>query len=113
MDYEVIYIGRSNSIDFTLKSNSSAYDLASVVRMTLSFGDKAVDSSNTTVQGITWNKLGYETGEVRINLGHKTTLTTGLFDAPLIVYEGADVNGVFWGTIPICIKANAEGSTTT
>jgi hypothetical protein len=113
MNYEIVYLGHDNSIDLLLKSNGTAVSLATVNRMSLTLNDKAVDSTNSTAQPIQWNKNNYVTGEVRISLGTESTLTPGDYDATLIVYDSTYTNGIVWGAIPLRIKSNMEGSTTT
>lgn len=106
---ENVYLGHSNTINLILKSNSTAVDLSGVTSMTLTFNGVLLTSTNTT-ESITWNQAGYATGEVRLHLGNQTTLSTGIYEAPLIVYESTDVNGIVWGTMPLHIIEEVEGT---
>lgn len=107
---EIAYIGLSNTNNFILKQNSTAVDLTTVTKMTLTVGSNAIESTNSTAS-ITWNQAGYETGEVRLHLGNQATISTGVYECPLIVYDSTWVNGLFWGNIPLQVKANPEGAT--
>lgn len=107
---ETAYIGLSNTNNFILKQNGSAVDLTSVTKMTLTFGASALESTNSTAS-ITWNKAGYETGEARLHLGNCATISTGVYEAPLIVYDSTWTNGLLWGNISLLVKANPEGAT--
>jgi hypothetical protein len=105
-----VYLGHSNTNNFILKANNSAVDLAGVTQMTLTFGSSALVSANSTAS-ITWNQDGYATGEVRLHLGMLATLSTGIYEAPLIVYESTDANGKVWGNIPLHVMEEVEGAT--
>lgn len=107
---EKVYLGHSNSNNLILKQNNTAVDLTGVVQMTLTFGSSALVSANSTAS-ITWNQAGYATGETRLHLGLLATLSTGQYEAPLIVYESTDANGLVWGNIPIHVMAEVEGAT--
>ena len=105
-----VYLGHSNTNNFILKSNNTAVDLSGVVKMTLTFKDSALESTNTTAS-ITWNQAGYDTGEVRLHLGSHATLAAGTYEVPLIVYEATDAIGKVWGNIPLHVMTDVEGST--
>ena len=119
MKTETVYIGHTNSIDVVLKAQSatstvsSAVSLSSSTRMTITFNGKMYDSTNSTAQVITWNKAGYATGEVRLHLGSASGLSTGLYDAVLVVNTSdSTVDGYVWGDpIPIRVKPSPEGTT--
>lgn len=110
MNIETVYLGHSNTIDLILKENNTAVDLSGVVKMTLTFNGQTLESTNSTAD-ITWNQAGYETGEIRLHLGNQSTLSTGIYEAPLVVYESTDTIGVVWGNVPLRIKEEVEGST--
>lgn len=106
MEQEVIYLEHANTVNVKLLNNGSAVDLTSVTSMSLTFpGSTSITSTNTSAQGITWAVASYVTGEVRLHLGGFTTLTTGMHDASLVVFDAVDTAGVVWGDIPIKIKA--------
>jgi hypothetical protein len=104
---EVVWIGHDNSIDLKLYSNSTAVELASVTKITLSLGTVAVSSSDAASGSIRWNQSGYDVGEIRIMAGSNTALSTGRYDAALIVYDPANTLGVVWdNSIPIRVKSD-------
>lgn len=43
------------------------------------------------------------TGEIRMTLGG-TTVSPGMYDTELLVYDITNTSGVNWGTIPILVK---------
>jgi len=103
------YLGHSNTVNLALKSNSTAVDLSAVNKITLSFKDVLLESTNST-ESITWNQSGYATGEIRIHFGNQSTLVAGIYEAPLIVYSPTDTAGVFWGDVPLNLIADMEAS---
>jgi hypothetical protein len=107
MQTEFVYKGHDNSINLILKADGAAVSLASVTRMTLSFAAKLIDSDNGDADPIRWVKAGYATGEARLFLGAET-IKPGAYQAPLIVYDATNLNGVFWGNIPITVIADPE-----
>jgi hypothetical protein len=107
MNTEFVYLGHDNSIDVILKTNGAAVDLTPVTRITLTLGAKLIDSDNGDADPIRWAKLGYATGEVRLFLGAQT-LKVGAYQAPLIVYDASNPNGVYWGNIPLTVVADPE-----
>jgi hypothetical protein len=109
MNIETIYKGHSNTINLILKSNNSAVDLAGVNKMTLTFKGAILISTNSTVS-ISWSQAGYATGETRLHLGAQATLSTGIYEAPLVVYETTDAEGVVWGDVAIRVREEVEGS---
>ena len=107
-DKEIIHIGRSNSIDFVLYADSTMADLSAVTEMRLRVGDVIVTSTDSTAGYIRWSGSGYGTGEVRIFAGDTAIgLSTGFFDAALVVYDPTNTDGVVWDdNIPIRVKQN-------
>ena len=113
METEVIYLGHDNSIDLVLKNNNTAIDLSGMNRMTLTFGSVALDSTNSSTQIMTWNKVGYATGELRIKMAtvSASRVTPGSYKAILTLYDATETNGIVWGEIPIIVKDEVEGTT--
>ena len=118
MKQETVYLGHSNSIDLILKAQSatstasSAISLSSSTKMSLTLDGIVIESTNSTGQAITWNKAGYLTGEIHLHLGSLSTLSTGTYDAVLVVYTSDSTDqGYVWGDpIPIRIKPDPEGT---
>lgn len=112
MNTEVVYLGHGNRIDLLLKADGVAVALTSVTMMTLTVGTTLIDSNNGAADPIQWAKVGYATGEIRIILGAQTILG-GKYNAPLIVYDATNEDGIVWGMIPILVKAEVEAPTPT
>lgn len=107
MRTEIVYLGHDNSIDLILKADDAAVDLASVTDMSLTLGTTLIESDNGDSDPIRWAKVGYDTGEIRLFLGGET-ITAGNYQAPLVVYDPTNVDGVVWGLIPIVVYAEVE-----
>ena len=107
-DKEIIHIGRNNSIDFVLYADSTMQDLSAVTEMRLRVGSVIVTSTDSTGGDIRWSGSGYGTGEVRIFAGSTSLgLSTGFFEAALVVYDATNTDGVVWDdNIPIRVKQN-------
>ena len=104
---EIIWLNRDNSVDFSLYSDSSAADLASVTEIRLALGSVVVTSTDSAAGLIRWNQSGYATGEIRIMAGLSTLLSTGRYNASLVVFDAASTNGIVWDdNIPITIKSD-------
>jgi hypothetical protein len=107
MTIEIGYLGRENTIDLLLQSNGSAVDLSGTTSMSLKLGAVVLTSTNSTAQGITWNGVGYATGEVRLHLGSTAiTVTAGVYDANLSAADASTPNGVIWSNIGIELKTD-------
>lgn len=119
---EVVYVTRDNRIDLRLKAdlndgNGMQYQpLTAVSRMDVVVSGITVSSTNTGPDVIRWTQVGYATGEVRMWLGRYTYLVgivptylpSGRYDAPLIVYDPSNPNGIVWGYVPVLIKIVAS-----
>jgi len=107
-DVEIIHIGRDNSIDFLLYADSTLQDLSAVTEMRLRIGSVVIASTDSTGGYIRWSGSGYGTGEARIFGGSTSIgLTTGFFNAALVVYDPTNTNGVVWDdNVPIRVKQN-------
>ena len=106
---EYVYLGHDNYIDLILMANGSAQNLSGITKMTLTFDTTKISSANQASDPILWNQAGYQTGEIRIFLG-KQSLTPGSYEAPLIVYDASDPDGIVWDIIPIIVVAQLEGT---
>lgn len=118
METEVVYLGHNNTIDLQLKASSTAVNLASVSKITLTFGDTLVENSSASSGAITWAGASYSTGEVRIKVGSLMSsssastylLSPGHYDATLVVYDASHSSGLIWAKVPIHVKADPEAS---
>lgn len=110
MATEYIYYGHDNTIDLILKADGTAQDLSSVTKITASFNDTLIESDDNENGVITWDKTGYDTGEIRLALGG-STITAGSYPAvPIIVYDPTNEDGIVWDEIFITVYAEVEAS---
>lgn len=109
MDREFVYLGHENSIDLILKADGIAVNLTSVTRITLTLGATLIDSDNGDTDPIRWAKVGYATGEIRLFLGDQL-ITADNYQAPLVVYDPTNTDGIVWDLIPITIIAEVEAA---
>lgn len=107
MNPEIVYLGHDNWIDAVLKEDGSAKSMSAATKMTLTFGSLLVDSTNDAADPILWAKEGYLTGQIRIKLG-QVAIPAGSYDAPLVVYDASNPNGIVWGEIPIQVNSEVE-----
>ena len=107
---EVIYLGHDNSIDLLLKADDAAVDLSSVTKITATFGDLLVESTDKAAGVITWDQSGYDTGEIRLAVGGVADMPTGKRDVPIVVYDATNTDGIVWGEVNFSVLAEVEGS---
>lgn len=110
---EIIWLGRDNSIDLQLwrsgtgTTESSAADLTAVNQIKLNLGSILIDSSDATAGSIRWNQAGYKQGEIRVMAGALSSLSTGYFNASLVVFDPSNTAGIVWDDdVPIRIKSD-------
>jgi len=106
---EFVYLGHDNSIDLILLSNGVAQDLSGVTKMTITVGGILISSTNQATDPILWIKAGYSTGEIRLFLG-KQSILPGNYEAPLIVFDANDPDGIVWDEIAIQVVADVQGT---
>ena len=109
MATEIVYLGHDNTVDLLLKADGTAQDLSSVTKITATFGDTLIESTNAANGPITWAQSGYETGEIRLALGDQS-ISTGSYNVPIVVYDAVNTDGIVWGTVTVIVKAEVEGS---
>lgn len=97
---ELLYLGRDNTIDLVLKEDGTAVDLNSVTKITVTFGGTTFTSTDPANGIITWAQAGYDTGEIRLDLGDET-ITPEIYSACLTVYDISNPAGVVWGNVLI------------
>lgn len=110
MDKEIVWKGHNNTIDLLLKASSSAVSLTGVTKITATFDTYLISNSSASSGAITWAGSGYSTGEIRLKLGSDSSLATGTYDVPIIVYDANNLSGIVWDVIPIKVKAEVEGT---
>ena len=106
---ELIWLGRDNTIDLVLYSDSSAVDLTAVTEMRLSLKNTTViltstDNSSGIIQ---WASTAFATGEIRISAGGSTMLNPGRYTGTLVVFDPSNSSGIVWDNdIPIRVMAD-------
>jgi hypothetical protein len=108
MPKEVIFLGHDNWISRILRENGTAQDLAAVSTITMTFGDVLVSSSNQGSDEIRWNQTGYDTGEIRINLGNRMDLPAGDHRVPIVVYDATYPDGLVWDIVDVVVVPEVE-----
>jgi hypothetical protein len=112
MDFEKIYIGHDNPIRLVCKENSSAVDTTLLTKVSVTL-NVMLSSTSAAAGLIRWNQAGYESGEIRLMIGNSTMLLAGTYQAPLILFDAVNTNGIVWGMVPIQVLTNPEGSSST
>ena len=108
---ENVYLGHDNDIALILKNNSTAVDLASVSKMTLKVDRVLISSTIAGINAITWSQSSYVTGEVHINIGGlSSSLSAGIYNAPLTVYDSVSTAGQVWGNVRLRVWPNPEST---
>jgi hypothetical protein len=110
MPTEWVYLGHDNAIRVKILSNGSAVDLSATTRVTLTVSTVLIASTNHATQALTWAKAGYDTGEVRIRLGDNTAISAGDYEAPIVLYDATETDGVYWGDITLKVRGKVEAS---
>jgi hypothetical protein len=113
VETEIVYLGRSNTVDLLLQAEDDSgvmqpVDLSTATRMTLTFGNILVSSYNADGEAITWDKSGYDVGEMRIGIS-VLQIIEGYYEAPLIVYDPTKPLGLDWGALPAQVWQDREG----
>ena len=109
MTVDTIYLGHNNTVDLILKVDNAAYALTSVTRITATFGDNLVTSSDKANGAITWDQVGYDTGEIRIAAGFQSlTASRKPYSVPIVVYDASNTNGIVWGEYKILVTGELE-----
>lgn len=109
MTTEIVWLGHDNTIDLLLKAVGVAQDLADVTKITATFGTTTITSEDHAAGAILWNNDGYDTGEIRLDLGDQTIVPGG-YDVPIVVYDPSNTNGVVWGSIHVAVRTEVEAN---
>ena len=109
MTSEIVWLSHDNTIDLLLEAKDVAQDLSSVTKITATFDNITITSVDHAAGAILWNNGGYDTGEIRLDLGGEA-IPAGGYDVPIVVYDPSNPNGVVWGPIHMAVKAEVEAS---
>ena len=111
MTTDIIYLGHDNTVDLLLKANNVAFDLSDVTSITATFGDTTITSVDKAGGTITWDQSGYDTGEIRIDMGDQDiTASNKPYSVPIVTYDAVNTTGIVWGKIRILVTAEVEES---
>jgi len=106
---ERIYYGHDNTIDRILKSDGVAVDLNLVTKIGITIGGVTFESSDKAAGVITWDQVGYDTGEIRIDIGNELTLLPlvgDIYDCEITVFDASHTKGIAWDTIRVEVLAD-------
>ena len=110
---ETVYLEHDNWIYLKLRDPDTYADQATTgfTKMSLTVGDALIESTNTAGQAIRWNQIGYETGEVRLQLGAQE-LTAGRYPrCYLLAYDSTYTNGRVLGCLQLFVLDDVEEET--
>lgn len=109
MNPEIVYLGHDNTIDLILKADGTAQDTSAFTKITATFGDTLISSTDHAAGLILWNNSGYATGEIRIDIGTES-VAAKIYHVPIIVYDATYTTGLVWGYVDIEVKAEVEAT---
>ena len=104
---ERVWLQHDNTINLVLKEDGSAIDTSGLTKITTTLGGITFKSTNQAGDLIRWNQVGYETGEIRINLGDQN-LSVGRHKATIVVYNASNPDGIVWGSLTVRVEAEVE-----
>lgn len=101
---EKVYLGNDNTLDLILKEDGVAVSLASVTKMTLTFGSTIIDSS--VVGAGSGNVFDWTEGSgvLKLKLGAQSISTRMYSAVKLTVFDAGNTNGIVWGTLRIKVE---------
>lgn len=99
MIYEIVYLGRDNTIELLLKADGVAQDLTPVTKMVLKDEDGGWELDSSLLPALfDWN-TGV-TGKLVLDLG-SSNIPPGYYTCSLIVFDSSNTNGIVWGNFVI------------
>jgi len=111
MTVDTIYLGHDNTVDLVLKVDNVAFDLSDITSITATFGDVTITSTDKVSGTITWDQPGYDTGEIRLDMGGQAiTASKKPYSVPIVTYDAINTTGIVWGEHRILVKAEVEAS---
>ena len=90
--FEVVYLGRDNSIDLLFMVDGNVADISGAERVTIEFGDVTVDS-DTSPDAFDWSDG--EDGILYLTLGEES-IPVGSYNALIVIYDTIFTDGVVW-----------------
>ena len=104
---EYLWLNHDNTINLILKEDGSAIDTSGLTKITITIDSITFKSTNQSGDPIRWNQGGYDTGEIRIDLGDQN-ISEGRHKATLVVYDATNTDGIVWGSLTIRAQAEVE-----
>ncbi len=104
---EIVYLAHDNTIDLLLKANDVAENLSGVTKITATFGAVTITSTDKAAGAIKWDQAGYDTGEIRMDLGGES-ISAGTYYVYIVVYDAVHTDGIVWDKISIKVEADVE-----
>ena len=95
---ELIYLGRDNIIDLSLKVNGGVTSLSTITHAVVLFSGTTFTSVGRT-NWFDWTSG--TTGQLTLRLGGVTSVAKGNYDMTLLLFDAANTDGINWGTIPV------------
>ena len=112
---ETIWLGHDNTIDLQLKKDGVALtndEMDAITMITASFGSILISSENEAGDPIRWRQSGYDTGEIRIDVGGESIPPRTYNHVWLVVYDASNTEGVVWSTngeaISVDVRSEVE-----
>ena len=85
-------------------------DLSAATKITASIDGTLISSTDKAAGLITWDQSGYDTGEIRLDLGAQS-LSAGQHRMVIVVYDDDNTNGIVWGKgVNIRVRDDVEAS---
>ena len=108
MTTEIVYISHNNINQLRLRASGVSQDLSVVNKITATFRNKLISSTDKAAGDITWDQSGYLTGEIRLDLGEKGIPPGTYDDVYIVVYDELNTDGIVWGSFPAEVMAEVE-----
>ncbi len=110
MTTEIVYLSHDNINRLILRESGVGQDLSAVTKITATFRDILISSTDKAVGVITWDQVGYVDGEIRLDLGGQAIPSGTYDDVYIVVYDAVNTNGIVWESFPAEVMAEVEAS---
>jgi len=84
--------------------------LSGVTKMTVTFSNVTITSTNQESDLILWNKVLYAVGEVHLKLGNVNINADNYKNVYLVVYNPVYPDGLVWGSFSVQVISEVESS---
>ncbi len=108
MTTEIVYLSHDNINQLILRESGVGKNLSDATKITATFNDVLIESTDKANGLIKWDQSGYATGEIRLDLGGQA-IPSGTYDKVyIIVYDAVNTTGIVWGSFPAEVMAEVE-----